>query len=254
MLTGLRLLLKSIRFELGAVIVGAALLAAAALGFPLIAGLLVGVPLVGREIEWGTAPLAWTLARCRRRWLLGRAEPVGLVLGLVLAMPAVAAFVLEGAAEPAVAPGASLQDFGLRGVPVVARGLLAYGIAVLVGTIMGRQLPALIVASVLSVGALSLADAGQVVIVQSRPTISIPGGNGELPVGSQWITQLIRQPDGTLQRQSQDPIVGGDDVVDLVVAGSEYPAVAAIYSAMLAGVTVVLVGVSVEVVERRGSA
>lgn len=312
MLTGPRLLLKSIRFELGAVVLGAALLAGAALvvtyrldsiglprdclyevsgapaidptsaeaehdagcaskrdafygmvnsdadgvlammaGFPLIAGLLVGVPLVGREIEWGTAPLAWTLARSRRRWLLARAVPVGLILGLVLAMPAIAAFVLEGAAEPAVDPGASFQDFGLRGAPIVARGLLAYGIAVLAGTIMGRQLPALIVAGVLTVGAFSVADMEQGAIVRSRPTVSIPGGDAELPVGVQWITQLVRGPDDTLQQQSHEQIFGGSDVVDIIVPGSEYPVVAAIYSAMLAGVAVLLLGVSVEVVERR---
>ena len=36
------------------------------------AGFHPGVPLVSREIEGGSAPLVWSLARSRRRWLTGR--------------------------------------------------------------------------------------------------------------------------------------------------------------------------------------
>src|SRR5574340_701891 len=83
--------------------------------FPLIAGLLLGVPLVGREIEWGTAPLAWTLGRSRRRWLLARAVPLGIALGLILVVPALAAQALQSARDPLVSPWLSFTDSGLRG-------------------------------------------------------------------------------------------------------------------------------------------
>ena len=37
--------------------------------FPLVAGLLAGGPIVARELESGTARLAWSLGPSRLRWL-----------------------------------------------------------------------------------------------------------------------------------------------------------------------------------------
>ena len=66
----------------------------------------------------------------------------------LLAGLAIAAELLEGAKDPTVSPRSSLQDYGLRGTPVVMRGMVAFGIAVLVGALAGRQLPALILGAV----------------------------------------------------------------------------------------------------------
>ena len=49
-----------------AVLVGAATVA------PFAVGVLIGAPLLSREIEHRTAPMAWSLAQSRRRWLVGR--------------------------------------------------------------------------------------------------------------------------------------------------------------------------------------
>src|SRR5215210_8103320 len=38
--------------------------------FPIAAGVLLGAPAVAREVERGTAALAWTLSGSRRRWLV----------------------------------------------------------------------------------------------------------------------------------------------------------------------------------------
>ena len=38
------------------------------LAAPILMGLFLGVPLVARELESRTAPLAWSLSRSRRRW------------------------------------------------------------------------------------------------------------------------------------------------------------------------------------------
>ena len=115
---------------------------------PFIAGALLGVSLVAREIEQRTASIAWSLSASRRRWLLARFGLLAAILGVVLALPAVTAGVLEGVRMPWIDPGSSFHDYALRGPVVVARGLAAFAIAVLAGALLGRVLPGLIVAAV----------------------------------------------------------------------------------------------------------
>jgi ABC-type transport system involved in multi-copper enzyme maturation permease subunit len=121
---------------------------------PVLAGILIGVAVVGRELESGTVSLAWTLSRSRRRWYLTRALLVGAILGGVLLVPAFAANVLEHARQPLVDPGSSFADDGLRGPVIVLLGLLTYALAVVAGAIVGRQLPAVIVGLALAVAAI----------------------------------------------------------------------------------------------------
>ena len=118
---------------------------------PLLLGILVGVPLVGSEIETRTATIAWSLGPSRRRWLTVRLAILGVGLAIVLAIPAIAAQVLENV-RPNYAdydPSTTvLIDYGLRGPLVVLRGLAAFSIGVATGLVLGRVLPALLVAGV----------------------------------------------------------------------------------------------------------
>ncbi len=118
---------------------------------PLLLGILVGVPLVGSEIETRTATIAWSLGPSRRRWLAVRLAILGLGLAVVLAVPAIAAQVLENV-RPNYAdydPSTTvLLDYGLRGPLVVFRGLAAFAIGVTIGLALGRVLPALLVSGV----------------------------------------------------------------------------------------------------------
>ena len=50
---------------------------------PVLAGMFIGAPLLPREIEHGTAKLAWTQAASRPRWLLAQVLPVAALLVLV---------------------------------------------------------------------------------------------------------------------------------------------------------------------------
>ena len=113
---------------------------------PFVLGLFLGVPLVAREIESGTAPIAWTLARSRARWLVQRAAPV--LVGTLLVASAIAG---TGELLTAVAPwnegvDPGFQDFGGRGPLLVVRGVAVLGIGLAAGALIGRQLPALLVA------------------------------------------------------------------------------------------------------------
>jgi hypothetical protein len=122
---------------------------------PVFAALVLGVALIGREIERGTTTLAWTLGRSRRRWLLTRSLVVAVAL-LGVAMVAAAA---SGFAQQAETPTADLarsfDRIEIRGPLVAVRALAAFSVAVLAGALLGRTLPALLLATV-AVAALSL--------------------------------------------------------------------------------------------------
>jgi hypothetical protein len=107
-------------------------------------GLIVGIPLVARDIEHGTAHLAWTLDRSRTRWLLRRVAFGVLVVVVLLGGLAVTTDILGAAMQPNDDLSRSFHFEGNRGVIIVARGILALGIGLLVGAILGRQLPALL--------------------------------------------------------------------------------------------------------------
>jgi hypothetical protein len=115
---------------------------------PLFAGLFLGVPVVAREIEGGTAATAWALSGSRARWLVGRLMPLIVVTVITLAFLAVTSELLWQGREPwGVVP--NFRDVGLHGPGLVARGIATLGLALLVGAILGRVLPAVIVGVVL---------------------------------------------------------------------------------------------------------
>ncbi len=109
-------------------------------------GLVVGVPLVAREIEHGSAGLAWTLSPSRMRWLLPRMAAAATVVIALLAVLSVASDVLASAILPDLNLGADFTWYGQRGGLLVMRGLLALGIGLALGAMLGRQLLALLLA------------------------------------------------------------------------------------------------------------
>jgi len=119
---------------------------------PVLSGLILGIALVGKELERGTTTLAWSIAPSRRSWLLGRVLPIGLlVTGACLA----AGFIANGlelVRNPTIDPARTFQHLGLRGVVVAAEGLGVFGVALAVGARLGRVLPALLLSGALVVG------------------------------------------------------------------------------------------------------
>lgn len=112
-----------------------------------VVGLLLGVPVVAREIELRTTELAWSLALRRSRWLLARLVPM-LAVALV-------GFIILGwlgdrlfAALAVGRQGPDLTEVAAHGPALVARGLMALGIGLLAGAVVGRTLPALVVGAV----------------------------------------------------------------------------------------------------------
>ena len=143
--------------EWGNTLAGAiGILGAVATVAPFAAGIFLGAPLLSREIEHRTAPMAWSLSSSRRSWLVWRTAPL-LVLLLVslLVLGQASAFLLETAEEGEL----GFRHFGMFGPILAARGLAVFGIGVLVGLVLGRALPALLLtalATVALVGGMSI--------------------------------------------------------------------------------------------------
>lgn len=162
---------------------------------PFVAALLLGVAVIGREIERGTTRLAWALAPSRLRWYLHRLVPVLLIVAIATLVLGFAADRLLAATEPGVDPANAFAQFGFRGVVLAARAVFVLALAVLVGSIMGRALPAVIVGGIFAAVAIA---GGIEVHGRILRTEAVPIADPELQVGDLYIDQQFRLPDGRL--------------------------------------------------------
>lgn len=109
-------------------------------------GVLLGVPLVAREVENRTAGMAWSLSRSRSIWLGRRVAFLALVLVALLAVVAIVSEILASALLPTLTLDSDFTWYGRRGYLIVTRGLLALAVGVLVGAVIGRLLPGILAA------------------------------------------------------------------------------------------------------------
>jgi len=117
---------------------------------PIFAGLIIGVPIVAREIERGTASLPWAMSASRRGWFLSRLAILGGVVAILSLLSAITSELLSGASNPGVDMAHSFREVETRGPIIVARGLAAFSLASLAGAVMGRALPGLLLAAAMS--------------------------------------------------------------------------------------------------------
>ena len=235
--------------------------------FPILAGLLLGVPAVSREIERGTAALPWTLHGSRRRWLLRRSIVLGIVLFVALLPLALAAEYLESVRHPTVSSAESFVSDGLRGGPLVARGFAGFGAAILIGLLIGRQLPALIVgfvvASVIVVGSL-------MVMHEWAQTSGLPRPLDAVGDGDYRFDTRLRARDGTIltfrEAEALEPerleslppgtidatwILENFEEVAILVPGARYPEASGLHSGLLVVVGLAGVALSLGLIGRR---
>ncbi len=124
----------------------------AILGFvPYAAALLLGVAVVGREVDRGTTRLAWALSPSRQRWFLQRLVPVLLTTVAIGLAAGLAADRLLASTEPGVDPANAFAQFGSRGAVLAARVAFVFSIGVLVGSVLGRMLPAVILGGLIAI-------------------------------------------------------------------------------------------------------
>jgi ABC-type transport system involved in multi-copper enzyme maturation permease subunit len=112
---------------------------------PFIVGILLGAPLVSREIEKRTAPISWSLSLSRAWWLGLRALPLLIAITVVLLLLGQASEALIRATPPGEL---GFAYFAMHGPLIAVRGIAVFCIGVLVGLVVGRVLPAILVTGV----------------------------------------------------------------------------------------------------------
>lgn len=160
-------------------------------GGSILAGLLMGVPVVAREIEQGSATLAWTIGGSRRKWLIPRIFVVGIVVLVLVGVPSLAADLLETSRHVPPVPGDSLLDHQYRGLVVAGRAIAAFGIGTVVGAALGRSLPAVLIGVLLAIPALGGAE---LAFDAWRKSEAVPIDT----TGSLYVSQTYRDRDGRL--------------------------------------------------------
>lgn len=112
---------------------------------PFAVGILFGAPLVSREIEHRNASIAWSLSVSRVKWLLRRGLPVVLLIALSLLILGEASSALIARRPDEV----GFRTFGMHGPILAARGVAVFAVALFVGLLVGRVLPAILLSAVI---------------------------------------------------------------------------------------------------------
>lgn len=247
-------------------------------GAPFGMGVVLGVPIVARELEGRTAGMAWTLSSSRVRWLAGRFAAAAVVVVALLSVLVLCSGILAAAMMPHLQLDRDFTWIGRRDWLIVARGLAALGIGVLVGAVVGRQLPGLLAAafaSVLVFTGVSVAmdrwneaeaqvvagmnggigsDTGGALLLGSR--ILLP--TGELATWNDLFARglfdISQDMDGRMYASWVDvghPERAIGEERQLIIPGERYPAVLVRESGVALGIGAVLTLAAATVVRRR---
>jgi hypothetical protein len=165
--------------------------------FPFVAGLFLGTPIVAKELDRGTARLAWSLSPSRTRWYLARLLPMLAAMAIAAMAIGIVADVLLGVMSPGRDLANSFAAFHGRGVLIATSAILLGSTAVALGAILGRPTPTLLLALVL--GGLVLFAVGEIdrKVLLAPEAVVAPqdwnGGDDDL-----YIDGKFQLPDGTL--------------------------------------------------------
>ena len=149
------------------------ILGAAATFAPFAVGLFLGAPLVAREIEHRTAPIAWSLSLSRRRWLAGSTLPLLVLIGVVLVALGQASELLLSSVEESEL---GFRHYGMFGPLLAARGLAVFAIGVVVGLALGRVLPAILVTALAAVALTAGLSLGRDFVMRAE-SVWVPMGD-----------------------------------------------------------------------------
>jgi hypothetical protein len=117
---------------------------------PLLAGAILGTSLVATEIEQSTATFAWSVIARRRTWLIGVCT-TGVMALLLLAIPLASASAgLSASLGPIADTDNSPAGIDMAPVLLLGRGLVAFSASALIGIVVGRSLPTLVISVLVS--------------------------------------------------------------------------------------------------------
>lgn len=249
---------------------------------PFAVGILLGTPIVAREIEEGTASLSWTLQRSRALWLAVRMLSVLALMVPLLIFVGIAADQFAAAKNPTVDVHAAFVGYLSRGVFPLAWGLAAFAAAAWLGAVAGRAMPAVLTVAVASFLLQGLWEPiwSQELLAPLAVPVNADGGNANLQVDrwsyqryfldgkpfsgdvdAWWAAHPVTPPPndvpalGTMGPDGRPTLPGqvvGPVAVDyMVVAKDLYWPVTAIEATTLLATSILLMGATLLVVERR---
>ena len=185
---------------------------------PLVIGLLYGPALVAHELEARSAPFAWALVRSRIRWLAWRTWPATLLVALLLVGPALAGDRLEAASFPQFDPAQSFYDVGARGELLVLRGLAAFALGLAAGVVLGRTLPAILLAAALCILGLGLA-ANVRPLWLPREAIALDEMNQATTAVPLFLSGGVVLPDGRILTDAESVAIRPPEAQDITSPG-----------------------------------
>jgi len=220
-------------------------------------GLFIGVPVVARELERGTARLAWSLAPSRWRWYLANVLPLTIIVAILTFMAGVAIDRYYAVSSPQEDLANSFTGYGIRGGWLASQAVLVFAVAVVVGAVVGRALPAVIVAAVVATAGLVGGDQLHQLILRSEAVL-VETANVDYE-GDLVFEQLFQLEDGSLVGWeyfgNRDPFdengVSRYPEFTALVPGTQYRFVETRMAILLAGATVVTLVIGGSVVSRR---
>ena len=164
--------------------------------FPFVAGLILCTPLVAREIDRGTARLAWSLSPSRLRWYVQRIAPVLVVLALAGLIIGIVADRLTAAMITDEDLANSFTGFHGRGVLIATNALVLGSTAIAVGAIIGRPMQTILLSLVL--GGVILLAVGEVHRKAILPSEAVVDASGTYSDRNLYIDNRFQLPDGRL--------------------------------------------------------
>ncbi|HUQ42795.1 MAG TPA: hypothetical protein VM451_00075 [Candidatus Limnocylindria bacterium] len=188
---------------------------------PPIAGIVLGIGAIAKELDQRTAVLAWSVGPSRRGWLLQRAAPLVAIVSLV---GLVSAFVFNtmfqlshGGSE--VVETAAFDGIANMGFAPLASGISAFGITTVVGAMLGRLLPGLLAAGAFVLFAALLIQQGNDRIMAGESLVAEVSVAGP----GRQVDWLLQAPDGRIISYNEayfqygDPQTGeiGPEIVQL---------------------------------------
>jgi hypothetical protein len=228
--------------------------------FPFLAGLLIGGPVMAREIERGTTSLAWSMSPSRLRWFVHRVVPMVVLLLAVSFIVGAAAEHLLRALRPQSDLAASFAGFRFRGVLIATQAFLLASIVIAVGALLGRAVPTFLLGVILgTLSIVAVAELHQRALVVEALVLPMDE-TSSYSIDDLELNSRFQLPDGRLVTFEElgaiDPSVfeGGPDypTVRLVIPGERYRTVEAREAAAhLAIGLVFLVGAAFVITRRR---
>lgn len=166
---------------------------------PLLIGAFIGAPIIGKELESGTFRSAWTQGVGRMRWAI-----------VMIASGAIATALISGSLgllvtwrdsplwRADIVPHWQAAEFSASGIAVIGWGLLAYAVALLVGLVARRVVPAIGVAVAVGFGIAALAAQVRQHYMPPLKTTSMNFVSGSNQVSQWWQHGDVRVGQGAL--------------------------------------------------------